>query len=667
MSESPKKTRKNTAKLTPLETSNTSLLLGQTSRSIQRKKDLIEAVRRINPAGLNSAPTIFWDVEGSLKNTVIDSSGVGQQLVIIENGVNYSARRYNDLRVENDRLTKVLKVKLDELDEQKKNFESLDAMKNATTEEGMRIEHLQKEIKEVEEDIARKQHYTRQLEYVLLRLKKNQLRFDAHMTGMEEAMKSVQKEGVEVRLLRKGLDAGLAKAVLVLEQTQANLAVARKDRECLIAQRRGEVKNAKLLQEWMKERELIKKKLAIELRGDLTRDEETFLRSQISDKVENRKSLQKANEDSLKQLQAMEESFAQIKQITGVSSLEEMHEKFSSQKNNRKALEQEVKEAETKLLAAKKAFAKKEKGFQDLKSSGGSIAELTREMTSKLEDSITIARNEHKLTKAGIGRLESVLLGLHQGGSGLKVRIQPYLNLAEAGVFSLTQADDASDGITPTLDSLTTAEQVLAKMLELIVGAGEGQGSPKVNNYDDFLDDEASIATDNKSMSTRNEAPNFSSNVRIMSKKYKRETELAEELAPALDNEGGKTGTVNDLGDEADAKLGKSTVNIPNMTEDPAIPTRILVKKNALRTSQEFTRKQEMEIRRKKLLEVQKLGKSGEDDAGMALAAKLKTQNAMANRLCTIKSNPTLPDGITLRDDIMTKTTAFIEKMPKLA
>jgi hypothetical protein len=62
----------------------------------------------------------------------------------------------------------------------------------------------------------------------------------------------------------------------------------------------------------------------------------------------------------------MEESFAQIKQITGVSSLDEMHEKFSSQKNNRKALEQEVKEAEAKLLAAKKAFGKKEKGFQEL-------------------------------------------------------------------------------------------------------------------------------------------------------------------------------------------------------------------------------------------------------------------------------------------------------------
>jgi hypothetical protein len=136
-------------------------------------------------------------------------------------------------------------------------------------------------------------------------------------------------------------------------------------------------------------------------------------------------------------------------------------------------------------------------------------------------------------------------------------------------------------------------------MLEIIVGAGDGQGSPKANNYDDFLDDEISIATDNKSMSTRNEAPNFASNVRIISKKYKRETELAEELAPAPDSE---TGTINL--EESEAKVGK-TMNAPSISEDANIPTRVAVKKSALRTSQEFTRKQEMEIRRKKLLEVQ--------------------------------------------------------------
>ena len=40
------------------------------------------------------------------------------------------------------------------------------------------------------------------------------------MTGMEETMRNIQKDGAEVRLMRRGLDAGLAKALLVLEETK---------------------------------------------------------------------------------------------------------------------------------------------------------------------------------------------------------------------------------------------------------------------------------------------------------------------------------------------------------------------------------------------------------------------------------------------------------------
>lgn len=62
-------------------------------------------------------------VKGSAEETSIK-----QQISIIENGVNYSTRRYNELRATNDGLTKELKQKLDRLDEEKKNFEDLDAM-----------------------------------------------------------------------------------------------------------------------------------------------------------------------------------------------------------------------------------------------------------------------------------------------------------------------------------------------------------------------------------------------------------------------------------------------------------------------------------------------------------------------------------------------------------
>lgn len=45
------------------------------------------------------------------------------------------------------------------------------------------------------------------------------------MTGMEETMRNIQKDGAEVRLMRRGLDAGLAKAAQVLEETKSKYVI----------------------------------------------------------------------------------------------------------------------------------------------------------------------------------------------------------------------------------------------------------------------------------------------------------------------------------------------------------------------------------------------------------------------------------------------------------
>lgn len=106
---------------------------------------------------------------------MIDDSDIKQQMIIIENGVNYNIKRYNDLRVTNERLTADLKAKLDELDNQKASYEELDAMTKAQTEESMRIESLKSDTVKVEHSINQKMHYTRRLEHMLNRLKTNQV------------------------------------------------------------------------------------------------------------------------------------------------------------------------------------------------------------------------------------------------------------------------------------------------------------------------------------------------------------------------------------------------------------------------------------------------------------------------------------------------------------
>ena len=85
-------------------------------KGVNTKKDLLEAVRRLNPAGCNPAPVIFWDVEGNLKNVNIDSGGIKQQLIIVEGGVNLSVKKFNDLKTLNDLKTKILKQKLDDME-----------------------------------------------------------------------------------------------------------------------------------------------------------------------------------------------------------------------------------------------------------------------------------------------------------------------------------------------------------------------------------------------------------------------------------------------------------------------------------------------------------------------------------------------------------------------
>lgn len=257
------------------------------------KPDLEVLVRQTAPSKLNTAPAVFWDPEDSLKTGTIDDSNVKQQLNIVENGVLYSAKLYNDLKVKNEFLVKKLKRSMSALEEQKRNFEGLDAMKNADTEEGARIAALKKEVELIEEEIEAHAHYARQLDHMLQRLKTNQLRFDTHMTSMEQSMPSIIKEQEEVAHLRRCLGVALGKATLVLEETKAGLALAQKERECLMRKRLEEVRNAENLREWMRRRKEAKRSLALELRGDLSKDEERFLKDQLSVKVTELKKLQK--------------------------------------------------------------------------------------------------------------------------------------------------------------------------------------------------------------------------------------------------------------------------------------------------------------------------------------------------------------------------------------
>jgi hypothetical protein len=327
--------------------------------------------------------------------------------------------------------------------------------------------------------------------------------------------------------------------------------------------------------------------------------------------------------------------------------------------------EQEVKEVEAKLVQAKKALQKKEKAFQDFKASGGNVADLTRDVVNKLDDQINAGKSELKILSNTGARMESVLLSIEQGALGLLQRINPYLHLADVSGFESNT--DEVDTISLTLNALSTAEQILAKMVEIVAGAGDlvATSPGKVPE-----DDEISVGSD-KSMSTRGEAPAQHTNIRIKSKKTLRASDQINSDGAAVAASTIQATGLLDGGDTHTHGEDKiHSISTPKMVEDKDsdLPTRNIVKKNSLRTSQEFHRKEELEARRLRLANAMATRNASKqvDDDGIDHAARLKAQNAMAHRLCTIKAPPTLPEGSTLRDDTMTKTVAFLTKMPKL-
>ena len=56
-------------------------------------------------------------------------------------------------------------------------------------------------------------------------------------------------------------------------------------------------------------------------KGDLTHEEEQFLRHQIALKMDETKNLQRASEESTKKLYELEEFFMKLKQITGKGTM----------------------------------------------------------------------------------------------------------------------------------------------------------------------------------------------------------------------------------------------------------------------------------------------------------------------------------------------------------
>lgn len=116
--------------------------------------------------------------------------------------------------------------------------------------------------------------------------------------------------------------------------------------------------------------------------------------SVVNPQEESANDMRAQNEIQQRQVATMEATFARIRQATGVNTLEEVVLKLANQSANHTTLEEEKREAESKLTRAKEARQSEDTRFSYMKASGVGNTELNRDISDKLNDDIQEYRVE---------------------------------------------------------------------------------------------------------------------------------------------------------------------------------------------------------------------------------------------------------------------------------
>ncbi|CAM9382781.1 unnamed protein product [Ectocarpus fasciculatus] len=678
-------------------------------RKTFHKRDLVEAVRKMGSLhasgsrvelGEGSTGSASKDKAGRIKRSNANNETKGQ-LRVMETGVVTTSRRYNDLKLRADRKAIELQSLLDTLTMMKLEHDALEKMKMRQTPESDRIGTLNTGIEEATGEIQGKLQYRRLLNHMLQRLERNKVKFHAHLNSMEESLNATKREKIDVESLTRQLETGRTKATLELQASQF-VAMERRERNRLMANKEREAENARSMEICRQQRELTRVRMAQTLRGDLTSYQEAGLIELLAQKEASTNKIRAQNETQQRQVAAMESTFARIRQATGVNTLEEMVLKLANQSTNHATLEEEKREAESKLARAKEARQSEDTRFSYMKASGVGNTELNRDISDKLNNDIKEYRVEAKMKKAAHERLQNTLTGVKQGAVSLWQRLQPYSFLLDAvDSAQLQRMKEQTDAEVQrdTVKALGLSETLLSIMLEVVsgthdastarftsagggggsgsggAGAGAGGVSAGGDGQGDAEDSSDMGSAGNGPDSTcasAEEVPSMRNNIRVRSIAHRVRAERLLEnsddndgarwTSPGLGGRGGAGGSGEGGGMGVDAGLESDD----EQAMEDIVPSRTFLKLCSSRQHTETLRKIESDERKKKLAERMEMADETEKATLTSKLARKRQQDLAMERISAPPPVAGLPEGITQRDDVYTKTEAFLTHVPNL-
>jgi hypothetical protein len=162
-------------------------------------------------------------------------------------------------------------------------------------------------------------------------------------------------------------------------------------------------------------------------------------------------------------LTKMENAFQRISQATGVTSLDEMVEKFLGQDSSKVGLEEERSRTEKTLNDLNNEKNVLQAEFNMLKAQGVGNLELNKEAYKKIENQIYELNGKGRSLTSTVNNLNSLMLSLEQGAIGLKDRLILHGNLLEKNDLKELQSHQTGN---ITIDILSYCQVLMQKMVD---------------------------------------------------------------------------------------------------------------------------------------------------------------------------------------------------------
>jgi uncharacterized metal-binding protein len=402
-------------------------------------------------------------------SSTVDSSN---QMHSLDVGVKLCARKYNEAKAQADKLNDEVNSRCDELIELERESMALHEMLEGNNSEARKITQLSAEIQDINGCSERMLMYRHQLHHMYHRISRNSVTMDGHISEMSATLSTVKKERERSQKMLAEVESGLTFASIELDETIRDTNMAEGERNRELSAKQFEASDASRMEQWNRERINSNLSLQQQLMGTDQLEREKTQRT-IRDRELQLKELNSSMEEMAFKLGELEGSFLHLKQATGVNTLAEIVAKITSHEKNHKQLLKEKKDAEKRLLAAKATFTSDQDALDNMKTNGFGDTEVGRDVINGIKSNISNEKSYGKIVQSTNARLESLLLGLRQGGIGLYNRLLPYhSDLLQEDAPKLGEMDftSAIQAAADTLEMINFTEKILGKMLLEIGG-----------------------------------------------------------------------------------------------------------------------------------------------------------------------------------------------------